>query len=442
MSRFKILAAAKPILRRSSRIAIENYFVDQEQPQRALFWLPAGNRYQIRCTKTFDADVKSARTPPPARPLSKHKHRHAKAYVGASSPAHIIDAWSFLGRSVDAAFRGDTYSAVHFAYYAELRAAMALLGSEGFGVFSGIHAVIGDAATTYFPTTGQTGTHKLIWPVLKYWSTLSRAGDLLDTIIQPNQLPLSTWLTELNCPVRVRALGQGWLSSWGIDLVAIAEDHDARNLASYRPSEFRKPAPHGAANIAAFVSDLWSLFEPGNDRRFHSTERQLLKAAWQAGGSPPLVQAQVEQLGFTPNESIGWINFIQNAPTPLPMQFATASTAIDESTCHLRMISRAALLLFLASSSARLLLRKAGYTATDLGFWWQTHGIERGLWSQNEAPDDPLDTWADVSMALQDLSGWINANPGASVYQLRSEHRASIDMLGAFERAGIWSLLP
>ncbi len=442
MSGFKIRPAAKPILRKASRTAIQNYFVGVEQPQRSTSWLLQSNRYRVTCTKTFEADVKAAKTPAPARNLSLHKHRQLRAYVGASGPAHVIDAWSFLGRAVDATLRGDTYSAVHFSYYAELRAAMALLGSEGIGVFSGIHAIVDEAMTAYFPRTGHAGTHSLVWPLLRYWSTLSRSADLFDLVVQPDQWPLSTWLSELNCPVRVRAIGQGWLSSWGIDLAATTDDHDARNFASYRPSEFRRPAPHGTANIVAFLVDLWSLFEPGADRRFHSTERHLLKLAWSAGGSPLPAQADMEHLGFTPNEAAQWLQFLAHGRTPIPIELAGASVPIDHPTCHLRMISRAALLLFLASGSVRNLLQASNYTLADLQFWWRNHGIERGLWSGNDTPDDPLDTWADVNESLEEVNGWVNANEGASIFDLRSFQNAQIDMLGAFERAGIWSLLP
>jgi hypothetical protein len=299
MSGFKIQTAAKPILQRASRDAIENYFGRVAKAERAAAWIRDDNRYRISCTVKFEADVKRLREPPPPRrTLSADKHRHARAYVGASSPTHIIDGWSFLGRAVDATLRGDTYSSAHFAYYAELRAAMGLLGSEGLGVFNGIHAVIEDRATSYFPVRGKARTHELVWPLLKFWSTLPRSGQLLDLIIRPNQFQLSTWLAELNCPVPLRALGQKWMELWGVDLASTKNDHDARNLASYRPSEFRKAPGYGAANIANYVTDLWRLFEPGENRRFHSAERHLLKAAWEAGGSPVIAPAQLGPLGF------------------------------------------------------------------------------------------------------------------------------------------------
>ena len=63
-------------------------------------------------------------------------------YIGISAPVHSMDGWSFLGRSIHCLSRGDPYIAVHLAYYAELRAALAILAAQGIGVFSYPHCVI------------------------------------------------------------------------------------------------------------------------------------------------------------------------------------------------------------------------------------------------------------------------------------------------------------
>lgn len=445
MNRFVILPKAKPVISAASRTSVESYFIARTSPHRETSWLDLENRYRVDCTQTFEDDAKRAKSR--GKRLSATKHKQLTAYVSASSPTHVIDGWSFLSRAVDSALRGDTYSAAHFAYYAELRAAMALLASEGIGIFSRRHAVIGETETTPFPKAPEfgkgkntEGTHRVVWPVFRFWSSLRRASELLDELIQPEQISLSTWLSAKNIPVSAKAIGQRWLAEWGIDLETVREDHDTRNLASYRPSAFRAALPYGAKNTAEFVTSLWNMFEPGVGRRFPEIERQLLRRAVRTGGG--LSQNEIEQIGFTSFEAANWNNFFTSSDDPLPFYFAESATTIEESTCHLRMISRAALLLFVASGSSRRLLQNAGYTAESIAFWWKQHGVDRGLWSPSDIPDDPMDAWADVTIAIDELAAWGSDNANATLRNLRQSQQQHINAIGAFELVGIWSLLP
>ena len=439
MKPFVIKPRAKPIIRTASRAAIESYFVSLLPPLRETTWLDIGNRYRVDCIQKFEADAKRARSR--GISLTATKHKQLTAYVGASAPAHVIDGWSFLGRAIDCVLRGDTYSSAHFAYYAELRAVMALLASEGIGIFSGKHALIGEHETTQFPSGGTVaGTHKLVWPLFRFWSSLRRANDLLDDLIQPDHIALSSWLNAKVSPVSARAIGQRWLADWGIDLETVREDHDTRNLASYRPSEFRYPPSYGAANTAIFVTSLWRLFEPSVGRRFHGIERYLLRRAVRMAGG--LTLHEIEQVGLNTLEATNWRKFFSSTSDPLPLTFADSATPIDDSTCHLRMISRAALLLFVASGSSRQLLKNAGYTSDTIAFWWQKHGVDRGLWAPGDLPEDPMDTWADITIAIDELATWGSTNATASLESMRQSQQQNINELGAFELVGIWSLLP
>ena len=71
-------------------------------------------------------------------------------YVAASAPLHASDGWHYLARAFGAISHGDRNTAIHLAYYAELRAAMAILASEGIGVLNYVHVVVdssGNAST-------------------------------------------------------------------------------------------------------------------------------------------------------------------------------------------------------------------------------------------------------------------------------------------------------
>ncbi|MES1192118.1 MAG: hypothetical protein ABUS47_13695 [Steroidobacter sp.] len=437
---FVIRPQAKPAIRKASRSTIEGYFVGLSNPLRESAWLDTNNRYRVNCVKRVEDDAKWARAHS-AGLITKRKHSHLTAYVGASAPTHVVDGWSFLGRAIDCALRGDTYSSAHFAYYAELRAAMALLASEGIGIFSKKHAFVGHGSTAFFPTSkANAGTHAVVWPLFRYWSSLPRATELLNNLIQPEQIPLSSWLSAKKIPLSTTAVGKRWLSRWGLDLENALEDHNARNLASYRPSEFRYASSYGASGIADFVSALWKLFEPGVARRFERIERYLLRSAVRKGGG--LESDEIAQVGLTELQSKEWEEFLSSEDDPLPLVLSETSSSIEDSTCHLRMISRAALLLFVASGSARNLLKNANYTSDTISFWWKKHGIDRGLWNPTNVPDDPLDAWEDITLVIDELAAWRSANTRPSVEDLRKSQHQNINELGALELIGIWSLLP
>lgn len=436
----------KKVLWRASRKTVEDYFVLLPPPTRSQKWLYQNNRYRTRCTSRYEKDLIA--NPPTV------DDRQLIQYVGASAPAHVIDGWSYLGRAVDATLRGDTYAAIHFGYYAELRAAMGLLASEGIAVFSNWHATIGKSGTIEaFPFNPKAkakdrprrGTHRTVWPMLQYWSTLRRAANLLDELISPRSLPLSDWMASARAVGRVRAVAQSWLSAWGLDLKAVADDHDNRNLASYRPSEFRRAPRLDANEIARFVEDLWRMFEPARTRRFPTVERLLLRSALKKGkvvlpSAPDLAQL----LGSSVTEAVAWLAFLSSTTDPLPLELANKESAIEDSRCHLQILSRAALLLFVATSAARRLLTNGEYTAEALAFWWNRFGEDRGLWSIGSAPEDPLECWADILRSLEDSDSWCLENPvgTSSLRHWRRRSGTALDDLGAFELVGIWGLMP
>lgn len=432
MSRFEISNPRKSILRKASRSRVEDYFVSLPPDLRSKKWLHQTNRYRYNCTARYQKDI----------PANAVNERDLIAYISASAPTHVIDGWSYLGRAVDATLRGDSYAATHLGYYAELRAAMGLLASEGIGIFDNRHPVVDDHGKTHI--FSGAGTHKAIWPILKYWATLQRAADLLNDLVQPKLIPLSTWLTGTGAIIPVRAMAQHWLGSWGLDLAVVDDDHDNRNLASYRPSEFRRPVRLNVHQQTIFVEELWQLFEPSAARRFPNIERLLLRNARRKRTRSAPSVSDVERLGLTALESPDWVAFLQRADDPSPLRLAEDQVPIEDPTCHQRIISRAALLLFLASAAARQLLEKARYSSDNLRFWWSRHGEDHALWNIGSVPNDPQDLWADIAQAISDSAEWRANNPltGTSLHEWRRSQTGALADFGGFELVGIWALTP
>jgi hypothetical protein len=118
-------------------------------------WLLSSNRYQGDCIKRIKKDVGRNR---------QITHRHLREYIAASSVAHCADGWGYLGRSIEAHLRGDGNVSRHLGYYAELRAALGLLASEGIGVFDRNHFVVDrqKSATTSKRPAGHMSLHGML----------------------------------------------------------------------------------------------------------------------------------------------------------------------------------------------------------------------------------------------------------------------------------------
>src|ERR1035441_2292373 len=117
----------------ASRAAIENIIGQLQQNFTNHMWLRPANRYAADTIGRLKSDT--------GKPSALVCADLAEC-VAASTPVHLLDGWAFLGRAIDASFRGDPDTSRHLGYYAELRAVMALLASEGLEIFKDRHFVI------------------------------------------------------------------------------------------------------------------------------------------------------------------------------------------------------------------------------------------------------------------------------------------------------------
>lgn len=424
--------AQKSKLRTASREFPERYFVELPAHTKGKRWLAASNRYRERCVTKFEKDLK-----PPA---TIDNNQIAK-YVSASGPAHVIDGWSFLGRAVDATLRGDRVSAVFFGYYAELRAAMSLLAAEGLGVLNGNHPVISKSGGS--DVLRGKRTHDLAWLALNHWAGLKRSSVLINGLISPRGIQLSTWLDNLAPGRSLSALTDQWLSLWGIDLVAIGDDHDLRNQSSYRPSQFRVEQDLSVKAGLELVADLWTLLEPSRGERFPSLGRALLRRALRTLGVNSVSIADLSFIVMEDDEAAEWASFLSSDEESLVLTSASKQSGLDSVSCHLEVLSRASLLLSVATEASRRLLAAGSLDKELLRFWWERQGVERGLWTPRAVPDDPLDSWVDVGDALLATEEWTStALPDTSFRDARLSLADNLSTLGAFEAVGMWGLVP
>ena len=201
-------------------------------------------------------------------------------YIAGSAPLHLADGWNYLSRAFDAASRGDRSSAYHLAYYAELRAAMSLLATEGIGIFNRRHIALNHLLV---PTEYISTTHVATWEALSAWSReTGRAARLLEAITIEFR-SLSGWLEDVGVVAPAQQLvAEEWLREWSVDLHILSTDPVRRNEMSYRPTRIRVPAPQPVVPSLELVKpifDSWAELQPRARGTSATLDLSLLRQA-------------------------------------------------------------------------------------------------------------------------------------------------------------------
>lgn len=196
---------------------------------KASRWVGAKNWYSTDTRRKIRAKSANGHTLRSPRQLAQ--------YIAASPLLHCTDGWSYLGKSISAMLRGDPHRARHLAYYAELRAAMALLATNGIGVFDNHHYVIsGPNSVTKLRI--KSSTHEFVWDCLEYWCTQALSGDLFARIVRPNARSLNSWLAPIGGSIAVAAQARQWFLQWGMDLNLPPEDENLETSQATDRTEF------------------------------------------------------------------------------------------------------------------------------------------------------------------------------------------------------------
>jgi hypothetical protein len=279
----------------------------------------------------------------------------------------------------------------------------------------------------------------------------------LQVCITPGGRELRTWLTEFGAgAVGSSLVATDWLEHWGIDLKRLSEDQTARNRSSYRPSELESPNVPALEESVELVREIWSLCEPSS-ALFDGLDRHLLRLALQRtffakynqlpADLPDIFRADVEMMvdsvdpaGLTREEWIGFLVAELDPLEPKLLEYARASSNLRSPRQHLEVLSRAVLLLRLASGAAAHLLSVAGLGRDDLFFWFDRIAVARGFWEPGETRTSMTDLYEDVRGSVLDTGSWLEGARGTnpSFARWRREQVAQISQLGECERIGMW----
>lgn len=386
--------------------------------------------------------------------LDSQKEKHLSELIAASSLLHCSDGWMLLGKAVGSLLQGDSDTCRHLGYYAELRAAVALLAAAGVGVFDRHHFVV--TSSGVIPLGQNIGTHAATWLVLENLAGLSSGPDLLARVVQPSGARLQEWIRSFPHHARWQQQGQVWFQALGLDLRRLAEDREARNAASYRPTRLVARPQLEAREAASFCRELWRSIEPVGRDPFEHLDRHLLRrslaehyrlatglsASLDSAGFSKSVRAAVQTTIGSHELQDRLARFLVSTDPVDESQLITRALGqarVTDAGHHLEVLARGAILLRLATGAVREHFSSSGFSLGELGFWWRSLGTELGLWEEPPANTEVIDVWGDVADALADLEDWEYG--GQTTYKsLTEDCGTAVCILGRCGLAVIWEL--
>jgi len=452
MTSFSLGSSQKSILRKASPTAIRSTFDHLDVFFRRDLWIGLTNRYR---EDTIGR-------------LYQHKtkfNRNLAQYITVSSLLHCFDAWIFLSRAIGALKNGDPHTAHHLAYYAELRAAMSLLAGEGIGIFSTKHYVLTNSGQCELIPNYQnnhhrsnTSTHTFTWLALEHWSKLSRSKMLVQHVLSPSGIPLATWLNNFGSGINAAIIGNEWLTTWGLDLRIMSHDHEGRNEVSYRPNYLLYQPPIPVLETSTYIQQFWELLQPIGGSRFEIMDRFLLNLSLRKIYTAITGQNPEENIQNFQNRLTNMLNSVnpQGLPRDLWIDYflnnnssEIISSAFDlpnvtfSNRHHLSVISRATLLLRIATGSIANMFSQSSITKEDISFWWENYCIDYGFSLLQGSDSNLEDLWSDIEIALGQLTLWNHSdhtNQIITYHQWGQECATQIKVLEECERASFWGI--
>jgi hypothetical protein len=410
-------------------------------------WLDPRNKYLLNTIGKIKDDLDVS------KPLHRFNAQQIKEYIAISSLLHCKDGWGFLTDSIASLVEGNISNCVHMAYYAELRAAMSFLASDGIGVFNNKHIWFDNTGT--YNVVSNAGTHDFVWKAIEEWANVQPKSFIVLKSFNVEGKSIFEWLVAAGMSRTVStttSLTKDWLKTWSLDLRVLGDDHLLRNEVSYRPQEIKRSSGFNVSCIESlkFIINKWSLTEPTSSQKFNLLDKYLLRQALynyyqnQYARDPGIrdIRSVISALGFT--GSVALENFLTKVTNSTTNEiFKTArKNALGNNGKYrpFAVISRAFLLLRLSTCILENNLSYAGYTTTDLDFWWKDLGVKNCLWEPGSEPTQVSDLWADVEVLINDISAYISRNPTAHNYAIHRNISKEVLDSRKFQRMYLWGI--
>ncbi|MET3981164.1 hypothetical protein ABIB62_003759 [Mucilaginibacter sp. UYP25] len=380
-----------------------------------------------------------------------------KAYLAVSSLMHCFDGWNYLSSAIDSLINGEKYISVHLSYYAELRASMSFLATEGIGIFDHDHICATGTNTVMrspdLTSRGRSlnGTHAFIWESLAAWINYKQGTNTLN-YFSVHGKSFDEWIRFIpnaNNAAVISLIVKDWLKEWSFDINNYKNDRSGRNTFSYRPTRVSDLSADNLDDKLIEVNQFWKMLEPENSNRFALLDKYLFKILFEKIFT--VLTANGHQLT---KEQLLDQTFV-NARLPMDAQLkqliltGANHTLLTHAQNHaidaqghampLSVIARAILMLRFSSGATGYLLKLAGITKANLQFYWNIIGVDYGFWDANATPNSFITLWDLVNDSIEDIEDWRTNPPGnINLKELHGQEIASMPIYTQFHRAGLW----
>ncbi|MEW5891767.1 MAG: hypothetical protein AB1697_01280 [Pseudomonadota bacterium] len=352
--------------------------------------------------------------------------------LAAEQIAHLVEGWRYCASAFHACLVHASDNAQHFAYYAELRAALSLFSGSGIRIKQGDGFCLDERGSRCEIQKGKT--HDLVWA---FWPEWVKRDDAAALLRQITLLP-GVSLADFEESLSVLGIDRS-LYGWGYDLVQVGKDDSlARNVASYDAFWVSRPLAHMTEADFELLRELWELLLPDNDRWRFDIEliRFLVRRAlltlkrvrskeetedWAEDGFTDLV-ADDDDLNGVVHEVTSRCG--ADAETlrktltarPLDRPFRLAE---EGNTGLANMLCRAVFLLRLATLSVRESMQETHGPAQI----WLAHWLEHAGLRSLEAEVELVDLSDDYRLALDEIE--IRSPLPQSLWKESNAHRAA-----------------
>lgn len=341
-------------------------------------------------------------------------------YIELSCWGHLSDGWRYLSLAATGMLNASRGKSLHLSYYAELRAALAILSCSGIAVLNQTHFSITDTGNLHW---FRGATHTKAWEALSAWAT--QPDNALKVI---NALSISSflgvpWLEVCRSSASAVDIATHWLKDWSIDLTRFQDDRDARNEASYRPSlqgnSFlpltRKEVDTVRLAVSASLHSESSGYTPvqaalvldfckkSADFRFGGVEAKY-ERFWRESRRWLTSQHRLELQEA--NELISYVRKAESSSAGILL-----STASPQRTDAQAIFSRAFFMLHLASAICASHRNEINMISPGGEAKWPAEvmreiGSQAGLWPTGTANQDRGDLEAESEAAIEAIEGW------------------------------------
>lgn len=378
-------------------------------------------------------------------------------YIASSIFIHCYDGWNFLSRGVDALLNGDIGSAIHFVYYAELRAVMSIMANEGVGIFDRRHIYFDvhnmPVIFSQNAASQRLSTHGAANELIAEWAGIAQKKDIIFRCIKVNNRPMRDWIIASGHAATTgyaSGILTDWLKSWSIDLRMDA-DQKLRNEMSYRP-HFNLEQVDIKEKLEGLIS-IWSGMEPINDNRFMDLDKHLLRIGLEQlfkkvtgrthrhSSYPAFINNIFDTLGEPRTQML--YRFI------LRTEFADDHFLISEARKDLQdakinledpfpMICRAILLLRIATGYSNLMIGDSEVPVSSLKFWWEDYAFKNGITTANPSGIDTIDLYTDIRDSIRSLRTYVNSIQ--NIHDSNIQSLPDLCSMKQFQRVCFWGM--